>query len=129
MTAEAWGAPDANVLHLDARNEVAHAESDHKKLNCFFPGLPRAVGLRDGMQRMVNRLAVGSFAHIDGHVCQVKWAKTDGKYFPPVEFKAVEVLRKMPPSWVTPGMGEVPAFVHDSSDNVVSNAMSEEAKE
>jgi len=111
VTAEAWGAPDANVLHLDARNEVAHAESDHKKLNCFFPGLPRAVGLRDGMQRMV------------------KWAKTDGKYFPPVEFKAVEALRKMPPSWVTPGMGEVPAFVHDSSDNVVSNAMSEEAKE
>jgi UDP-glucose 4-epimerase len=111
VTAEAWGAPDANVLHLDARNEVAHAESDHKKLNCFFPGLPKAVGLRDGMQRMV------------------KWAKTDGKYFPPVEFKAVEVLRKMPPSWVAPGMGEVPAFVHDSSDNVVSNAMSEEAKE
>ena len=68
MTADAWGAPDASVLHLDARNEVAHAESDHKKLNCFFPGLPKAVGLRDGMQRMVNRLAVGSFAHIGGHV-------------------------------------------------------------
>ena len=102
VTAEAWGGPAANVEHLDGRNEVLHAESDHKKLTCFFPGLPRPVGLRAGMRQMVE------------------WAKKTGKYFKPVVFDAVEVKRDMPPSWVTPGMKEVPAFHHDVKDNILS---------
>ena len=101
VTAEAWDGSSASVLHLDARNEVAHAESDHKKLNCFFPGLPKPVGLRAGMSHMVT------------------WAKETGKYFEPVKFDAVEVMRKLPPSWKTDGLKEVPAFEHNENDNVI----------
>ena len=46
---------------------------------------------------------------------QVKWAKTVGQYFEPVKFGAVEVLKKMPPSWVTPGMSEVPTVDSERS--------------
>ena len=101
VTAEAWDGSSADVLHLDARNEVTHAESDHKKLSCFFPGLPKPVGLRTGMSQMVA------------------WAKETGKYFEPVKFDAVEVMWKLPPSWVTDGMKEVPAFTHNEKDNVI----------
>ena len=101
VTAEAWNGANANVIHLDGRNEVTHAESDHKKLNCFFPGLPNPVGLRAGMSRMVT------------------WAKETGKYFEPVKFGAVEVMRKLPPSWMTDDLKEVPAFVHNHKDNVI----------
>jgi len=101
VTAEAWDGSSANVLHLDARNEVAHAESDHKKLNCFFPGLPKPVGLRAGMAQMVT------------------WAKETGKYFEPVKFDAVELMRNLPPSWKTEGLKEVPAFEHNENDNVI----------
>ena len=73
----------------------------HKKLNCFFPGLPKPVGLRAGMSRMVT------------------WAKETGKYFEPVKFDAVEVMRKLPSSWKTDGLKEVPAFEHNENDNVI----------
>jgi len=106
VTAEAWDGSSANVLHLDARNEVAHAESDHKKLNCFFPGLPKPVGLRAGMSRMVT------------------WAKETGRYFEPVKFDAVEVMQKLPRSWMTDGLKEVPAFVHNEKDNVIDAELS-----
>jgi len=101
VTAEAWNGAKANVVHLDARNEVSHAESDHKKLNCFFPDLPKPVGLRDGMSQMVT------------------WAQEIGKYFEPVKFDSVEVLKKLPPSWRTDKLKEVPAFMHNSNDNVI----------
>ena len=104
VTSETWGNPGASVVHLDSRNEVAHAESDHAKLNCYFPGLPRPVGLRVGMQRMV------------------RWAKATGKYFRPVAFRAVEVKRNMPPSWVTSDLKEVPALHHDLNDNSIEAA-------
>jgi UDP-glucose 4-epimerase len=99
-TKEAWGNPEAEVLHLDARNEVAHAESSHQKLNVYFPDLARPVGLRDGLQRMV------------------RWAKASGKNFPPVEFEAVEVKQNMPQSWLNENMKEVPALVHTAADSV-----------
>ena len=105
VTAEAWDGSSASVLHLDSRNEVAHAESDHKKLNCFFPGLPKPVGLRAGMSHMVT------------------WAKETGKYFEPVKFDAVEVMRKLPPSWKTDGLKEVPAFEHNENDNVIESEL------
>jgi len=101
VTAETWDGSSANVLHLDARNEVAHAESDHKKLNCFFPSLPKPVGLRAGMSQMVT------------------WANKTGKYFEPVKFDAVEVMRNLPRSWMTDGLKEVPAFEHNENDNVI----------
>ena len=106
VTAAAWGEADAVIKHLDARNEVAHAESDHQKLNCFFPGLPKPVGLRESMQKMVS------------------WANQTGKYFKPVKFDAVELKKKLPPSWLTLGLKEVPAFQHDANDNRVETEMS-----
>ena len=101
VTAEIWDGANSNITHLDGRNEVLHAESDHKKLNCFFPGLPKPVDLRTGMTKMVN------------------WAKDTGKYFEPVHFDAVELMKKLPPSWITEDLKEVPAFVHNAEDNVV----------
>lgn len=93
------------ITHLDARNEVAHAESDHQKLNCYFPNLPKPIGLRDGMKVMVE------------------WSNKTGQYFKPVEFEAVEILKKMPKSWVKDGMKEVPAFNHDAKDNYVEDTL------
>ena len=101
VTAEAWSGAEANVVHLDARNEVAHAESDHKKLNCFFIGLPKPIGLRIGMKNMVA------------------WARETGRYFEPVEFDAVEIKRKLPASWLTNGLKEVPAFVHNVTHDII----------
>ena len=49
----------------------------------------------------------------------VTWAKETGKYFEPVKFGAVEVIRKFPPSWMTDDLKEVPAFVHNEKDNVI----------
>ena len=101
VTAEAWNGGNPNIIHLDRRNEVTHAESDHKKLSCFFPNLPKPVGLRAGMVQMVT------------------WAKNTGKYFKPVKFEAVEVLKNIPASWMTDGLKEVPAFLHNDKDNVI----------
>jgi hypothetical protein len=49
----------------------------------------------------------------------VRWAKETGKYFEPVKFDAVEVIRKLPPSWMTDGLEEVPAFEHNEKDNAI----------
>ena len=98
VTKDAWGSPEVEVRHLEARLEVENAESKHTKLKCFFPHLPPPVGLGEGMGRMV------------------KWAKEQGVNFAPVEFKSVEVLKNMPPSWVTPSMTEVPAVEHTADD-------------
>jgi len=108
VTSVAWGGTDAKVIHLDSRNEVAHAESDHKKLTCFFPGLSKPVGLREGMAMMVQ------------------WAKETGKYFKPVEFEAVELKKNLPPSWDSPNLQEVPAFQHDARDNSVEKELSQQ---
>mmetsp|Transcript_2289 Transcript_2289/g.8166 ORF Transcript_2289/g.8166 Transcript_2289/m.8166 type:complete len:406 (-) Transcript_2289:2180-3397(-) len=105
VAAEAWNGVSANIIHLDSRNEVTHAESDHKKLNCFFPDLPKPVGLRAGMEQMVA------------------WAKETGKYFEPVKFDAVELKRNIPPSWITDDMKEVPAFTHTDKDNLVQTGV------
>ena len=67
----------------------------------FFPDLPKPVGLRDGMAQMVT------------------WAKETGKYFEPVKFDAVELMKNLPPSWMMDDLIEVPAFLHDNKDNVI----------
>ncbi len=105
ITAEAWSSAATKVVYLESRNEVTHAESDHKKLDCFFPNLPRPVDLRSGMLKMVT------------------WARESGKYFEPVKFTSVEIMHKLPPSWLTEDLTEVPAFEHNENDNSVENEM------
>ena len=97
-----WSQRKRYSFNLDGRNEVTHAESDHKKLNCFFPSLPKLVGLRAGMLQMVV------------------WAQKTGKYFEPVEFDAVELMRKLPSFWMMDDLKEVPASVHSDKDNLIA---------
>jgi UDP-glucose 4-epimerase len=67
------------VTHLDKRNEVMHALSDHRRCQGVF-GYKPTVTLEDGLARMA------------------KWAKERGpqKGKP---FTNIEVERNMPPSW------------------------------
>lgn len=88
-----WGNPSSKRVHLRAREEVKHAESLHAKLDCFLPGLPEPTELTTGIQRTVE------------------WAK-QSEYHSPVVFEAVELKAKMPPSWVHPGLREVPCVNH-----------------
>ena len=54
VTKGAWGTPEVEVRHLEARLEVENAESKHTKLQCFFPHLPPPVNLGEGMTSMVG---------------------------------------------------------------------------
>jgi UDP-glucose 4-epimerase len=79
MIADAFGVEPA-IVHLDARNEVVHAFSDHAKVQRVFgPGDP--VGLDDGIARMA------------------KWVQVCGPR-EQLEFPGeIEVMTKLPPSW------------------------------
>ncbi len=81
LIAEALELPPV-VEHLDARNEVVHAFSDHAKLHgVFAPDDP--VDLPTGLKRMAD------------------WVKEQGDRAP-VDFPGViEVERNLPPSWRT----------------------------
>lgn len=81
LIAEALELPSV-VEHLDARNEVVHAFSDHAKLHgVFAPDDP--VDLPTGLKRMAD------------------WVKEQGDRAP-VDFPGViEVERNLPPSWRT----------------------------
>ena len=76
-----------NVQHLDSRHEVVHAASTHDKVRCVF-GLGAGVALEEGVGRTVE------------------WVREKGgeKGFVPVEFDEVEVMDRMPASWVTQRM-------------------------
>ena len=68
------------VVHLEARNEVEHAFSDHTKTRAAFGDLIGGVTLEDGLARMAA------------------WARTIG----PQEwarFSGIEVAKNLPPSW------------------------------
>jgi UDP-glucose 4-epimerase len=68
------------VVHLDPRNEVVHAYSDHSKLARIF-GEATQVPLKDGIARMA------------------KWVSEVGAR-PPIVFSGdIEVSLNMPPSW------------------------------
>jgi UDP-glucose 4-epimerase len=71
---------DPDVVHLDARNEVVHAFSDHSKLHSAFdPGEP--IPLKDGIERMAA------------------WVREHGPC-EPLEFPGkIEVATNLPPSW------------------------------
>lgn len=92
---EAWGNTTARIKHSNSHKEVSHMEPDHQRLKCFFPGLPRPVGLKEGIQKMVQ------------------WVKQTGKYFKPVLFHAAEAKKRQPPLWNTSKINEVPAL-HDA---------------
>jgi UDP-glucose 4-epimerase len=77
--ARAMGA-EPNVKHLDARNEVVHASSDHTKIRRVFDP-PEPVDLETGLRRMAE------------------WVRSVGPQ-PPVEFPGdIEITRNLPPSW------------------------------
>jgi UDP-glucose 4-epimerase len=70
------------VEHLEARNEVVHAFSDHSKVRAAFDP-PEPLGLRDGIERMAA------------------WVREHGAR-DPVEFTGeIEVARNLPPSWAS----------------------------
>ncbi len=75
----AMGASDHPVRHLEARNEVQHAYSDHSKVERVF-GLRAQTDLRDGVMRMVE------------------WAREHGPRVT-TPFTGIEVERNLPPSW------------------------------
>ncbi|MGI2906908.1 NAD-dependent epimerase/dehydratase family protein [Tolypothrix sp. VBCCA 56010] len=76
--AEAFDKP-LNIKQLEARNEVVHAFSDHTKVRDVF-NPPAAIDLKTGIRRMAE------------------WVKSQGPAVP-VEFKDIEVYKKLPPSW------------------------------
>jgi UDP-glucose 4-epimerase len=72
----------ARVRHLEARNEVLHAHSDHSKAQKFF-GTPELVSLEEGIGRMA------------------RWATKAG----PMEskdFEGIEVDVNLPAEWTKP---------------------------
>ncbi len=76
---EAMGGENHPIQHLDARNEVKHAYSDHSKVEKIFSYRPR-YDLTTGIQQMAA------------------WVKKHGAKKSQI-FKNIEVLEKLPKSW------------------------------
>lgn len=77
--ADAFGV-EPDIQHLEARNEVVHAFSDHAKVQRVF-GLGEPVALQDGIVRMA------------------RWVQERGPR-EQLEFPGeIEVLTNLPPSW------------------------------
>ncbi|WP_461785936.1 NAD-dependent epimerase/dehydratase family protein [Prosthecobacter sp.] len=68
-----------NVRHLEARNEVLHAFSDHSKVFKIF-NPPAPIDLRAGLQRMAA------------------WVRAHGPCTP-VKFDNIEISKNLPSSW------------------------------
>ena len=69
----------AEIVHLDARNEVVHAYASHAKVEKYFGPQP-STSLADGLKRMAG------------------WVRSVGVR-EPVRFKDIEILKNLPPSW------------------------------
>ena len=78
VVARAMGA-EANIVHLEARNEVQHAFSSHEKIRQVF-GAANPVTLEEGVRRMAD------------------WAKETGPR-QSGRFGEIEILRNLPPAW------------------------------
>jgi UDP-glucose 4-epimerase len=78
VVSEAMG-EECRVVHLDPRNEVKVAFSDHSKVQRVFNGTPK-VSLRDGVKIMAE------------------WVKTHGSRESSI-FEEIEVSKNMPASW------------------------------
>ena len=70
---------DTGVEHLEARNEVVHAFSDHSKATTILGSHP-SIDLDDGIGRMVD------------------WVKAVGPRASK-EFEGIEIEKNLPPSW------------------------------
>eukprot|EP00754_Rhynchopus_humris_P036677 Rhum_TRINITY_DN18767_c0_g1::Rhum_TRINITY_DN18767_c0_g1_i1::g.168289::m.168289/K01784/galE, GALE; UDP-glucose 4-epimerase len=92
------GAAGADVVHLDRRHEVDHAQAWHEKLRCYFQPAP-PTSLEEGLR------------------LTAEWVKSKRHGFDPVEFAAVELLRGMPKSWRGKAMRETHAISRSSADN------------
>ncbi len=68
------------IIHVEERNEVKHAWSDHSKVRRFF-GLPEYVHLEEGLARMAS------------------WAKKVGAR-QSKGYEDIEIHKSLPPSWV-----------------------------
>jgi UDP-glucose 4-epimerase len=79
VVSEAMG-EQCKVVHLDPRNEVKVAFSDHSKIQRIFSSVPK-VSLRDGVKIMAD------------------WVKTHGSRESSI-FEEIEVSKNMPASWV-----------------------------
>lgn len=102
----AMGSPGHPIDMQPARMEVEVAVSNHDKVKEYFPAA-EPISLQEGLRRTV------------------KWYKTRGKLFRPVEFASVEVIAQMPPSWLREDLEE--AAVCQGS-RVQTEAMEEEAQ-
>jgi UDP-glucose 4-epimerase len=67
------------VVHLDARNEVTHAFSEHSRVKRVF-GETQPVGLEEGLKRMAA------------------WVRNSPK-LAPITFPTIEVRKRLPASW------------------------------
>lgn len=77
--AEAMGVPNHPIIHLDARNEVVMAFSEHTGCQEVF-GETASTPLNEGLQRMAT------------------WAKKAGPQVS-AEFENIEIEDGLPPSW------------------------------
>ncbi len=68
------------LRHVEARNEVQHAYSDHSKAHRLF-GNAHNTTLKEGLEKMVQ------------------WSK-DAGIKKSVKFKDIEILEKLPPVWL-----------------------------
>ena len=72
---------DCNVIHLDPRNEVRIAFSDHSRAEAVF-GAQRKVSLQDGIQTMAD------------------WVRDHGSRESSI-FEDIEIPKNLPPSWAS----------------------------
>jgi len=86
IVAEAMGKP-CNVRHLDARNEVKTAFSDHSKAERVF-GATQKKSLREGVAAMAA------------------WVREHGARESSI-FEGIEIVKAMPPSWAEVAVARV----------------------
>jgi len=105
--------PDHKINHEPPRHEVVNAVSNHDKVKKFY-GTAKAEDLSVGLKKTID------------------WYTTQGTVFKPVEFESVEILEKMPPSWVRPDLkqsvicsGTRAGTVGDESSKVVPELSTE----
>lgn len=79
IVCEAFGVPEM-LEFLEARNEVAHAYSDHSKVHLYFGDLLKNIPLKEGIERMVED-------------AKAKGPRQGSK------FKNIEIEKNMPPAW------------------------------
>jgi UDP-glucose 4-epimerase len=103
---------EANVKHLQARNEVVHAHSDHAKLRCHFHPDKKPVPLEEGLARMA---------------AWVQEREKEGS-FTPVIFDDIEVQRNMPPSWTPKGARAAGRGLRDSDAEMEAMEKKKEEK-